>query len=144
MARISQSGHEHRLDSASLPKVVKMFPVRSRSNTVVTSASLTKIKPSSAEGLVIEGLLECDMAHHQQHLTVSQNARVAANLSAPTVVVFGQVTGDIFSAGTVWLAKGSAVWGNIHSACLFIEEGAQFTGRIETGECVANANVEYS
>jgi cytoskeletal protein CcmA (bactofilin family) len=144
MARISQSGHEHRLDRASLPEVIKLFPVRRRNTTAVVSTWLTKTELSSAEGLVIEGVLECDIAHHQQQLTVSQNARVAANLSARTVVVFGQLTGDIFSDGTVWLARGSDVRGNIHSACLFIEEGAQFTGRIETGECVANANVEYS
>ena len=144
MARILQSGHEHRLDSASLPVFVKMFPVRRRNTTVVVSTWLTKTKLSSAESLVIEGLLECDMAHHQQHLTVSQNARVTATLSAHTVVVFGQLNGDIFSDGTVWLAKGSDVRGNIHSARLFIEEGTRFTGRIETGDCAIHANVEYS
>lgn len=144
MVRISQSGHKHRLDSASLPEVVKMFPVRRRNTAVAVSTWLTKTKLSSAEGLMIEGLLECDMAHHQQHLTVSRNARVAANLSAHTVVVFGQLTGDIFSDGTVWLAKGSDVRGNIHTACLFIEEGTQFTGQIETGDCAIQTNVEYS
>lgn len=144
MARSSQSGHEHRLDSASLPVVAKMVPTRRRNKTVVVSTWLRKNKLSSGEGLVIEGLLECDMAHHQQHLTVSRNARVAANLSARTVVVLGQLTGDIFSDGTVWLARGSDVRGKIHSACLYIEEGAQFTGQIETCECVTHANVEYS
>lgn len=121
-----------------------MFPAQHRNTTVVVSTWLTKTKLSSAEGLVIEGLLECDMAHHQQHLTVSRNARVTANLSARTVVVFGQLTGDIFSDGTVWLARGSDVRGDIHSACLFIEEGAQFSGQIETGECATHMNVEYS
>jgi cytoskeletal protein CcmA (bactofilin family) len=93
---------------------------------------------------VIEGLLECDVAHHQQQLTIGRNARVTANLYAHTVVVFGQLNGDIFSDGKVWLAKGSDVRGNIHSACLFIEEGTQFTGRIETGERATEKNVEYS
>ena len=144
MARSSQSDHEHRLDSASLPEVVKMFPARRRNTTVVVSSCLAKTSPSSTEGLVIEGLLKCDTAHHQQQLTVSKNARVAANLSAPTVVVFGQLTGDIFSDGKVWLAKGSNVRGNIHSARLFIEEGAQFAGQIETGACATHVNVEYS
>lgn len=93
---------------------------------------------------MIEGLLECDMAHHQQHLTVSRDARVVANLSAPTVVVLGQLTGNIISDGTVWLARDSDVRGNIHSVCLYIEEGAQFTGEIETCKCATHANVEYA
>ena len=144
MAKSSQPGHEHRLDSASLPDVGKMFPTRRRNTTVVVSTWLRKTRLSSAEGLVIEGVLECDMAHHKQHLTVSRDARVAANLSAHTVVVLGQLTGDIVSDGTVWLARGSDVRGNIRSACLYIEEGAQFTGQIETRECATDANVEYS
>lgn len=144
MARSSQSGYEHRLDSASLPEVAKMVPTRRRNTTVVASTWLRKTRLSSGEGLVIEGLLECDMAHHQQHLTVSRGACVAANLSARTVVVHGQLTGDIISDGTVWLARGSDVRGNIYSACLYIEEGARFTGQIETRECATNANVEYS
>ena len=127
-----------------MPEVADMFPLLRRKSAALVSTWLTKTELSSAEGLVIEGFLECDIAHHQQQLTVSKNARVAANLSARTVVVFGQLTGDIFSEGTVWLARGSDVRGNIHCACLFIEEGAQFSGQIETGERATHANVEYS
>lgn len=127
-----------------MPDLIKVVPTRHSNTTVVASTWLRKTRLSPAEGLVIEGRLECDLAHHQQHLTVGRNARVAATLSAPTVVVLGQLTGDIISDGTVWLAKGSDVRGNIHSGCLYIEEGAQFTGQIETHECATHANVEYS
>jgi cytoskeletal protein CcmA (bactofilin family) len=144
MEKISQPGHEHRLDSASLPKVDKLFPLRRGNSKVAASSWLTQNRLSSAEGLVIEGLLECDVVHHQQQLTISKNARVTANLTAPTVVVFGQLIGDIFSDGKVWLAKGSDVRGDIHCAHLFVEEGTLFTGRIETGERATRTNVEYS
>lgn len=69
---------------------------------------------------------------------------MAASLGARPVGVFGNLTGDIYSGGTAWLARGSQVRGNIHSACLFIEEGARFTGRIETGDCIGHPDVEYS
>jgi cytoskeletal protein CcmA (bactofilin family) len=144
MARNSQPLDAHRLDNASFPEVVKLFPVRLRSSSAVVSTWLTKGKLSAEEGLVIDGILECALAHHQQQLTVSKDSHVEANLRARTVVVFGQVIGDIFSDGTVWLARNSDVQGNIRCARLFVEEGARFTGQIETGECAAHEELEYS
>lgn len=86
---------------------------------------------------MIDGMLECAQAHHKKQLTVSKDSHVEANLRGGTVVVFGHVIGDIFSDGTIWLARDSNVQGNIHCACLFVEEGAQFSGHIETGEYAA-------
>lgn len=98
----------------------------------------------SAEGLIINGSLECAMVHHQRHLTVSKNARVEADLHASTVVVFGHLIGDIVSEGKVLLAKGSHVQGDISCAGLFIEEGAQFKGQIAMSACATDGNVGYS
>jgi len=99
---------------------------------------------SSAEGLIIDGTLECALVHHQRHLTVSKNARVEADLQASTVVVFGHLIGDIVSEGKVLLANGSDVRGDISCAGLFIEEGAQFKGQIDMGVGATDANVGYS
>ncbi len=123
---------------------MKSFPARRGNSSFVVSTWLTKSKPSSAEGLVIDGYLECAVAHHQQHLIVSRNARVEANLHAATVVVFGQLTGDIYSEGKVLLVNGSDVQGDICCACLFIEEGARFKGKVAMGVGAAHTNVEYS
>lgn len=82
---------------------------------------------------MIDGHLECAMAHHETHLTISEDARVQANIHSGNVVVFGQLTGDIFSEGKVWLARGSEVEGDICCSCLYIEDGALFIGRAAVG-----------
>jgi cytoskeletal protein CcmA (bactofilin family) len=98
------------------------------------STRLVNDKLSSATGLIIDGYLECTMAHHKQHLTVTEYAQVHGNVNANTVLVFGQLVGNIFSDGTVSLASGSDVRGDIHCACLQIEEGAKFIGNVEMGD----------
>jgi len=113
-----------------LPKITQPVPLRRQNHTVIAATWLFKDKLSPAEGLKIDGYLECTLAHHREHLTVGKHARVEADLDAHTVVVFGQLIGNIHSDGTVLLAKGSDVKGNIHCACLYIEEGARFKGQI--------------
>ncbi len=86
-----------------------------------------------AEGLMIDGYLSCAMAHHETHVTISEHACVEADIHARTVDIFGQVIGDIFSAGRVSLANGSDVQGDICCSCLYIEDGARFKGRVAMG-----------
>jgi cytoskeletal protein CcmA (bactofilin family) len=130
---VSQSRDDVRLDNASLPKTIKPLRIPRRDVSIIASTWLVKNKLSPAEGLVIDGNLECAMAHHQQHLTISRHANVRADVSASTVVVFGQLTGNIFSDGKVTLARGSDVRGDICCPCLYVEEGARFIGRIVSG-----------
>jgi cytoskeletal protein CcmA (bactofilin family) len=110
----------------------------------MASTWLVKSKLPAAEGLTINGNLACAMTHHQRHLTVSELARVEGNIHAGTVVVFGQLIGDIFSEGKVLLARGSDVHGDISCNRLYIEDGAQFMGRVLMGKCDARADQEYS
>lgn len=144
MAKFAKSRDDDRLGNAAMPGIAKTFPIRRRNASVIASTWLVKSELLSAEGLMIDGYLECAMAHHQQHLTVSENAHVEANIHASTVVVFGHLIGDIFSEGKVSLASSSDVQGDICCACLFIEEGARFMGRVEMGKCAAPADLEYS
>lgn len=111
---------------------------------VMASTRLVKNELSSEEGLVIDGHLACAMVHHQQHLTISEHAHVEANIRAGTVIVLGQLIGDIFSDSKVILASGSDVQGDIHCACLYIEEGARYIGQISSGESAALAHLEYA
>jgi cytoskeletal protein CcmA (bactofilin family) len=118
----------------SLPRIGQTRPVRFNNVSVIASTQIFKGKGLEAEGLIIEGHLECTTAHHQKHLTVGEHSRVKADIHADTVTVLGQLIGDIYSNGRVSLAKGSDVKGDIFCANLFIEEGARFEGKIAMEE----------
>jgi len=133
MALFKQS-HDSRPDKAPLPGIGRSRPIRSNNASVISSTLIAEGKPSAAEGLLIEGRLECTTAHHQKHLVVGEHSRVKADIHANTVTVLGQLFGNIHSKGMVWLAKSAHVKGDIFCDCLFIAEGARVEGRIEMGE----------
>lgn len=80
------------------------------------------------------------MAHHEKLVTVGEYGQVKADLHASTVIVLGQLTGNIYSEGMVSLARGSDVTGNIFCACVVIEDGARFKGGIDM-EVLPNVEV---
>lgn len=133
MALFKQSD-DGRPDKVPLPGIGRSRPIRANNASVIASTLVADGKPSAAEGLLIEGHLECMTAHHQKHLTVGEFSRVKADIHANTVTVFGQLFGNIHSKGMVWLAKSADVKGDIFCACLFIEEGARVEGKIEMGK----------
>ncbi len=133
MALFKQSD-DARPDEVPLARIGRSRPKRSDNASVIASTLMVKGKRSAAEGLLIEGDLECTTAHHQKHLTVGEFSRVKADIHANTVTVLGQLIGDIHSKGMVSLARSADVKGDIFCACLFIEEGARIEGKIEMGK----------
>ena len=106
-------------------------PIRSKNVSVIGPTLVFKGELSADEDLVIEGTIEGTIAHHQKNLTVGKQGRVTADIHASSVLVEGELNGDIHSDGMVSLAKGATVIGNIYCARLVMEDGAQFNGKVE-------------
>ena len=108
--------------------------VRSNSVSVIGPTLVFKGELTADEDLIIEGQIEGTIAHHNKHLTVGEKGRVKADIHASSVIVLGQLVGDIHSEGMVSLAKGSDVRGNISCARIVMADGARFKGKIDMGE----------
>ena len=121
---------------ASVPKVGQSQPAQSRNVSVIGPTLVFKGELSADEDLIIEGHVEGTIAHHKKHLTVGKHGRVKADIHASSVIVLGQLVGDIHSEGMVSLAKGSDVTGNISCGRIIMEDGARFKGKIDMGEPV--------
>lgn len=119
---------------ASPPKIGHARPIRARNVSVIGPTLVFKGELSADEDLVIEGKIEGTIAHHKKHLTIGKQGRVTADIHASSVIVEGQLVGDIHSEGTVSLAKSCDVTGNIFCGRIVMEEGARFKGRIDMGE----------
>jgi cytoskeletal protein CcmA (bactofilin family) len=81
----------------------------------------------------IEGNIEGEVTA-QDTLTIGESAVVKAKIVGTTVVVHGQVTGDIVARTKLELRSPSRVQGNINTASLVIHEGAVFEGQCAMGE----------
>jgi len=134
MAIFKKSHNDDRLDIVSPPKIAQTRSVRTKKVSVIGSTMVIKGELSADEDLIIEGQIEGTIAHHKKRLTVGEKGRVKADIHASSVIVLGQLIGDIYSEGMVSLAKGADVKGNIFCTRLFVEDGARFKGNIDMGE----------
>ena len=105
-------------------------PIRSKNVSVIGPTLVFKGELSADEDLVIEGTIEGTIAHHKKNLTIGSKGRVSADIHASSVLVEGQLDGDIHSDGLVSLAKGATVNGNVYCARLVLQDGARFNGKV--------------
>jgi len=108
--------------------------VRTRKTSVIGPTLKIKGELSANEDLIIEGVIEGTIAHQDKNLTVGKEGRVTADIDARTVEVYGWVDGDIRGEDSVKLAKSADVKGNIRCARIIMEDGAQFTGSVDTSQ----------
>ena len=131
MALFKKTDGDGRLDIGSPPKIGQTRSVRSKNLSIIEPTLAIK---GDLSALVIEGNMEATIAHHKKNVTVGKQGRVKADIHANSVIVLGQLIGDIHSKGMVSLAKGADVKGNIFCAHIVMEDGAKFKGKIDMGE----------
>lgn len=82
--------------------------------------------------LVVDGKIEGSIISDGA-LTVGENARIRAEISTRSVVIYGKVHGDIEVVDTVELKANAELVGDIKAASLSIEPGAIFVGKSTVG-----------
>ncbi len=102
-----------------------------RNAAVIGSTIKIKGEVSGDENLLIEGNVVGSIALKGHDLTIGQNGTVEADLSAKTVKVEGQVTGDVQGEEKVVITQTGKVRGNITAPRVTLEDGAKFKGAID-------------
>lgn len=74
-------------------------------------------------------------------LVVGEAARIDANITCGTIVVYGQVNGNVQAKRGVEIHAGARVRGDLETASLVIEKGAFFEGASRM-EATANARAK--
>ena len=118
-------------DRSSPPRLGDVQPIRSKNVSVIGPTLVFRGELSADEDLVIEGTIEGKIAHHDKNLTIGQQGRVSADIHASSVIVEGELNGDIHSDGLVSLSQSATVNGDIFCARLVMQEGAKFNGKVE-------------
>jgi cytoskeletal protein CcmA (bactofilin family) len=86
---------------------------------------------TGTEDLLIEGSVEGLIQLDGRKLTVGATAKVTADINARDVVVYGYVKGNVRAKGRIEIKKNGSVIGNLTTAQIMIEDGADFKGSIE-------------
>jgi cytoskeletal protein CcmA (bactofilin family) len=99
---------------------------------------------TGTEDLLIDGSVEGLVELDERKLTVGPTAKITADINARDVVVYGFVKGNVHAKGRIEIKKDGSVIGNLTTAQIMIEDGADFKGSIEIDRVeakVADKNV---
>lgn len=86
---------------------------------------------SGGEDLTIEGQVEGKIELRDHILTVGPNGRVQAHIVARSIIVLGQVTGNLTADEKVEIQEKGSVEGDIVAPRVAIADGAKFRGSID-------------
>jgi cytoskeletal protein CcmA (bactofilin family) len=83
------------------------------------------------EDLTIEGKVDGKILLKDHNLTIGANGRIAADVHAKTVVVIGEIVGNITADDKVEVAESGSMKGDIVSPRVVLADGARFKGSID-------------
>jgi cytoskeletal protein CcmA (bactofilin family) len=97
---------------------------------------------SGSEDLTIEGQVEGKIELRQNVLTIGANGKIKAQVFAKSVIILGEVTGNVTATEKVDIRDNGSVDGDIAAPRVAIAEGAHFRGSIDMQRTGAKAEAK--
>jgi cytoskeletal protein CcmA (bactofilin family) len=94
---------------------------------------------NGSEDLTIEGHVEGKIELKDHVLTIGPNGKIKAAVHAKSVIVLGEVNGNVTATEKVDIRDGGSVDGDIVSPRVAIAEGAHFRGTVDMQRKAASA-----
>jgi len=98
-------------------------------NTVIGEESTITGVLHSQRSIRIEGQLEGEI-QSQGEVYIGENSKVKANIIGKSVIVAGEVIGNIEAVKGLQICKTGKVYGDISGDHLLIEEGGVYRGKV--------------
>ena len=113
-----------------------------RSTVNIGKSVVIKGELSGSEDLTIEGQVDGKIELRQNVLTIGPNGKIKAQVFAKSVVILGEVTGNVTASEKVDIRDNGSVDGDIAAPRVAIAEGAHFRGSIDMQRAGAGAKPE--
>jgi cytoskeletal protein CcmA (bactofilin family) len=102
-----------------------------RDNVNIGKSVVIKGELNGSEDLTIEGQVEGTIQLREHVLTIGPNGKIKAQVFAKSVIVLGEVTGNVTATEKVDIRDKGSVDGDIISPRVAIAEGAHFRGSVD-------------
>jgi cytoskeletal protein CcmA (bactofilin family) len=86
------------------------------------------------ENLTIDGRVQGRIKLNGHSLTIGPNGKIDAGLRAKTIVVRGEVNGNIDADDKIQITASGSVQGDLKAPRIALDDGAQFAGSVDMGE----------
>ena len=104
---------------------------RERDNVNIGKSVVIKGELNGSEDLTIEGHVEGTIQLRDHVRTIGANGRIKAQVFAKSVIVLGEVTGNVTASDKVDIRDAGSVDGDIIAPRVAIAEGAHFRGSVD-------------
>jgi cytoskeletal protein CcmA (bactofilin family) len=119
-------------DAARTQPITSVDTHRGLEKTVnIGKSVIIKGELNGSEDLTIEGAVEGKIELRQNILTIGPNGKIKAQVFAKSVVILGEVTGNVTASEKVDIRDNGSVDGDIAAPRVAIAEGAHFRGSID-------------
>jgi len=106
--------------------------------TIIGADAAFKGELSFEKAVRVDGKIEGKVTSKGQ-LAVSQGGKVQAEVHAGSVVVEGEVVGNLHASDRIELRRSAQLKGDLRAGKLLVAEGASFVGQCHVGPDVASA-----
>ena len=115
-----------------------------RTTVNIGKSVVIKGELSGSEDLTIEGQVDGKIELRQNVLTIGPNGKIKAQVFAKSVVILGEVTGNVTASEKVDIRDNGSVDGDIAAPRVAIAEGAHFRGSIDMQRAGAGTGTSKS
>jgi len=110
-------------------------------NVNIGKSVIIKGELNGSEDLTIEGAVDGKIELRQNILTIGPNGKIKAQIFAKSVIILGEVTGNVTASDKVDIRDNGSVDGDITAPRVAISEGAHFRGSIDMQRAGAPGSV---
>ena len=113
------------------PRPVETSHLMEKDIVNIGKSVVIKGELNGSEDLTIEGHVEGTIQLRDHVLTIGPNGRIKAQVFAKSVIVLGEVTGNVTASDKVDIRDNGSVDGDIIAPRVAIAEGAHFRGSVD-------------
>jgi len=113
------------------PSVPRSQPTPSKERALIGPSIEIKGTLSGGEDLFVEGRVEGKIELSQHSVTIGPSGHIKADILGRTIVVMGEVEGNLNGSEQIILRQTSKVRGNLVAPRVSLEDGSDFKGSID-------------
>jgi len=106
-------------------------PPQSRERALIGPSIEIKGNLSGSEDLLVEGRVEGKIELPQYSVTIGSGGRIKADIHGRSIIVMGEVEGNLYGSEQIVLRQSSNVTGDLIAPRVSLEEGANFRGSVD-------------
>jgi cytoskeletal protein CcmA (bactofilin family) len=106
-------------------------PDGARDRAVLGASLSVRGEVSGGEDLLVQGRIEGKIDLSDHSVTIGRSGKVAADIFAKSVMVEGEIKGNLFATEQILIRKSGSVHGNLTAPRITLEDGCKFKGSVD-------------